>query len=188
MIFYATKETIQRFKLPVISELEPEIQTWIQKERDVKIFEWGCKLFYLDGRKCLLVMSYETKLPIFVFDIKMKDRPYIGNAVANYLFDLYKDNKEMTKALEMYFEASSFIAFDKITNRSIISSMNRMQESFITTGYVWDFLSDDILHARELNRKASEYLSRRKVDGKEEWFIPYKDFEEKLKPILKIKR
>ena len=186
MICYATNETIQRLKLPVISELEPEIQTWVRKERDVKIFEWGCKLFYLNRRKCLLFMNYETKLPIFVFDIKMKDRQYIGNAIANYLFDLYKDNKEMTKALRIYFEASPFVAFDKITNRSMISSINRMQEGFITTGYVWNFLRDGILHTRELNRKASEYLSRRKVDGKEEWFIPYEDFEEKLKQILKI--
>ena len=103
MIYYATKETIQRYKLKTPEQLRPEIaplvQTVVQRERGNRIYEWGCKLFYFDRRKCLQIMHFETKLVVFLVDLKMKDLEHAANAVANYLMDMYSDDVQMRKAL-----------------------------------------------------------------------------------------
>lgn len=131
MIYYATKETMQRYKLKTPEQLRPEIapiaQAVIQRERGNRIYEWGCKLFYFDRRKCMQVMHFETKLVVFLVDLKMKDLEYAGSAVANYLLDMYMDDLEMQQALKAYFAASPFVCFDRITDKSIISSMNGIQ-------------------------------------------------------------
>lgn len=86
MIYYATKETMQRYKLKVPQDLDPSISPLVQmireKEDGQRIYEWGCKLFYFDRRKCLQIMHYETKLVIYLVDLKMADREHIGNSVA----------------------------------------------------------------------------------------------------------
>ena len=52
MIFYATKETLERYKLTTpdrISEpLRPYFKAVIEREQGNAIYEWGCKLFYPD--------------------------------------------------------------------------------------------------------------------------------------------
>ena len=55
MIYYATKETLQRYKLKTPeqfeSEMAPFVRTVVDRERGNRLFEWGCKLFYFDRRK-----------------------------------------------------------------------------------------------------------------------------------------
>ena len=77
MIYYATKETLQRYKLKTPeqfeSEMAPFVRAVVNRERGNRLFEWGCKLFYFDRRKCLQIMHFETKLVIFLVDLKVKD-------------------------------------------------------------------------------------------------------------------
>ena len=74
MIYYATKETLQRYKLKTPeqfeSEMAPFVRAVVNRERGNRLFEWGCKLFYFDRRKCLQIMHFETKLVIFLVDLK----------------------------------------------------------------------------------------------------------------------
>ena len=55
MIYYATKETLQRYKLKTPeqfeSEMAPFVRAVVNRERGNRLFEWGCKLFYFDRRK-----------------------------------------------------------------------------------------------------------------------------------------
>lgn len=58
MIIYATKKTIETYKLKMPEEfIDPTVrslvQSIIEKEQGNRLFEWGAKLFYFDGRKCL---------------------------------------------------------------------------------------------------------------------------------------
>lgn len=82
MIYYATKETMQRYKLKTPEKLDPSIsplaQAVKQKEAGQRIYEWGCKLFYFDRRKCLQIMHFETKLVIYLVDLKMAERNMQG--------------------------------------------------------------------------------------------------------------
>ena len=49
VIFYATKETMQRYKLKAPDQLKAEIapyaQAVVQSEQGNRLYEWGCKLF-----------------------------------------------------------------------------------------------------------------------------------------------
>ena len=186
MIYYATKETMQRYKLktPELfqSEIAPLVQAVVQRERGNRIYEWGCKLFYFDRRKCLQLMHFETKLVVFLVDLKMKDLEHAANAVANYLMDMYSDDVQMRKALESYFTASPLVCFDRITDRSIIASMNTVQTRWAWDGYrFYDYIQNGILHTRRINREVNEMPVTRKVNGKEEWFIPYELFSQTIK-------
>ena len=186
MIYYATKETMQRYKLKTPeqfqSEIAPLVQAVVQRERGNRIYEWGCKLFYFDRRKCLQVMHFETKLAVFLVDLKMKDLEHAANAVANYLMDMYSDDVQMRKALENYFASSPLVCFDKITDRSIIASMNAVQTRWAWDGYrFYDYIQNGILHTRRINREVNEMPVTRKVNGKEEWFVPYELFSQIIK-------
>lgn len=45
MIYYATKETIQRYKLKIPEQFQPEnaplVQAVAQQERGARMYEWG---------------------------------------------------------------------------------------------------------------------------------------------------
>ena len=186
MIYYATKETIQRYKLKTPdqfqSEIAPLVQAVVQRERGNRIYEWGCKLFYFDRRKCMQIMHFETKLVVFLVDLKMKDLEYVGDAVANYLLDMYADDLNMQQALKAYFALSPFVCFDRITDKSIISSMNGIQTRWAWDGYhFYDYIKDGILHTKQINRDVNEMPVTRKVSGKEEWIVPYELFAQMIK-------
>ena len=131
MIYYATKETMERYKLKTPDQLKSEIapyaQAIVSNEKGNRLYEWGCKLFYFDRRKCLQIMHFETKLVVFLVNLKMDEREFAGNAVAHYLLDMYSSDEEMQQALKRYFASSPIVCFDKITDRSIIASMNQVQ-------------------------------------------------------------
>lgn len=186
MIFYATKETIQRYKLKTPDQLKAEIapyaQAIAQRERGNRLYEWGCKLFYFDRRKCLQVMHYETKLVIFLVDIKIKELEFAVNAIPQYLMDMYSSDVFMQRALERYFASAPIVCFDKITDRSIIASMNGIQNRWAWDGYrFYDYIQDGILHTKKINRDVNEMPVTRKINGKEDWFVPYDLFADTIK-------
>ena len=186
MIYYATKETMQRYKLKTPEEMESSIsalaQAVKQKEAGQRIYEWGCKLFYFDRRKCLQIMHFETKLVIYLVDLKMAEREYAGNTVAQYLMDMYKSDREMCRALEAFFASSPVVIFDRITDRSIIGSMNSTLNQWAFDGYrFYDYISDGILHTKRINRDVNEMPTTVTIDGKKEWIVPYKYFAQTIK-------
>lgn len=186
MIFYATKETMQRYKLKTPEQLKTEIapyaQAVVQLEKGNRLYEWGCKLFYFDRRKCLQVMHYETKMVIFLVDIKIKELEFAVNAIPQYLMDMYSTDAFMQRALERYFASSPFVCFDKIADRSIIASMNGIQNRWAWDGYrFYDYIKDGILHTKQINWDVNKMPVTRKVEGKEEWFVPYEFFAETIK-------
>ncbi len=186
MIFYATKETMQRYKLKTPEEMEPDVlplaQAVRQKEAGQRIYEWGCKLFYFDRKKCLQIMHFETKLVIYLVNLKMAERDYAGDAVAQYLMDMYQSDQEMCRALEAFFASASFLIFDRITDRSMITCMNSILKRRAFDGYrFYDYISDGILHTKQINRDVNEMPAAIMIDGKKEWIIPYEYFAQVIK-------
>ena len=97
-------------------------------------------------------MHFETRLVIFLIDMKQKELEFVGNAAAHYLLDLYAADAAMVRALERYFASASFVWFDRLTNKSIIASMNHMQSGWALDGYrFYDYIRDGILHTKEIN-------------------------------------
>lgn len=187
MIFYATQQTLERYKLSTPenfkSEMGDVVRMIANKERGNPLYEWGCKLFYFDGRKCLQVVHFASKLTIFLIDLKMDDIMYAGNAVALYILDIYDGDKAMKRALERYFESSPIVVFDKITDRSIIYTLNKTQRDWAEDGYrFYGFIRNGILHGKEINRKINrDWIFTRKVNGKTEYINSAEEFERIIK-------
>ena len=138
MILYATKQTIKDLNIPMVEELSTFNRMMAQKvlkeQTDDRLLEWGLKLFYFDGRKCVQAVNYASKLTVFLFDIKEEEIAYIANGIAIYLMDIYEQDKHMTKILEKFFEDYPACTFSKITDRSIIASLNHNQFEFADDG------------------------------------------------------
>lgn len=186
MIYYATKETMQRYKLKTPEELEspsaPLVQIVKQMEAGDPIYEWGCKLFYFNRRKCLQIMHFETRLVIYLVDIRLKEIGFAANALANYLMDMYSADEEMCRALEEYFASAPVAIFDRITNRSVISHLNTTLSRWARDGYrFYDYIVDGVMLTRQINRDVNEVPVRLRIDGKETILSPYDYFAERIK-------
>lgn len=187
MIYYATKKTIETYDLKTPENFKSEMGDYVRsiakQEQGNRIYEWGCKLFYFERRKCLQVVHFVSKLTIFLFDIKKKDIEYAANAVAHYIFDIYDGDEVMKNALEKYFESSPIVIFDKITDKSIISTLNKTQMDWIEyDNNIYRFIKDGILHTKQINRKINrDWLFTRKVNNKTEYFISANEFEKVIK-------
>lgn len=76
MILYATKQTIKELDIPMPEELSTFnrilAEKVIEEQTGDRILEWGLKIFYFDGRKCVQAVNFASKLTIFLFDIKTK--------------------------------------------------------------------------------------------------------------------
>ena len=103
MIYYATKQTLERYKLNTPENFQSEmgdiVRMIAEKERGNHLYEWGCKLFYFDRRKCLQVVHFASKLTIFLIDVKMDNIVYAANAVAQYIFDIYDSDITQIKII-----------------------------------------------------------------------------------------
>lgn len=184
MIIYATKQTIERYKMKMPSELTPPnnifAQTVIEREQGDKLLEWGAKLFYFDKRKCIQITNFASKFTLFLVDIKMGDLPGVGNLIAQYLLKIYSEDRKMTEALERMFNEYSVSCFARLTDRSAVATLNYTQRSFLQDGYrLYNYIKDGILHTIEINKDVNfNWLFTRKVDNKTEWFYSGELFQE----------
>lgn len=184
MIIYATKQTFERYKLKLPSELSSPInliaQSVIQKESGDKLLEWGAKLFYFDKRKCIQVVNFASKLTIFLVDVKVADLENVGDMVAHYLLELYKTDKQMVAALKKMFETNPITCFDKLTDKSAIATLNTTQSIFADDGYrFYEFIKDGILHTLAINHAVNfNWLFTMKADKKTDYFYSGEKFKE----------
>lgn len=188
MIIYATKQTVERYKLKMPDEFsDPAMRTIVQAVYDAeqgdRLLEWGAKLFYFDRRKCIQICNFASKFTVVLVDVKMKDLEYVGDTIARYMMDIYSDDKETTALLERFFKDYPLVCFAKLTDRSIISSLNHLQLQYLEDGYrLYDFIQDNVLQTKELNRKINkDYIATEKVNGKTQYFYPAEKFAELIK-------
>lgn len=45
----------------------------MEEQSGDELLEWGLKLFYFDGRKCLQAINFASKLAVFLFDIENEE-------------------------------------------------------------------------------------------------------------------
>ncbi|NVP23169.1 DUF6933 domain-containing protein [Treponema phagedenis] len=157
MIIYATKQTFERYKLKLPHELTPPInkiaEMIIEMESGNELLEWGAKLFYFDGKKCIQVVNFASKFTLCLVDIKIKDLELIGHIIIHYLLTLYEKEPPMLRAIEKMAQDSPAFCFAKLTNRSAISTLNLIQRELLDDGRLFStHLKDGILHTIEINR------------------------------------
>ncbi len=185
MILYVTKQTFERYKFKMPENFNDPFmgavaKAVIERESGDRLLEWGGKLFYFDRRKCLQVVNFASKLTFVLVDIKMEDREYIGNIIANYMFKLYEGNTKMTKALERLFEEHPVVSFAPLKDKSAIATLNHTQSDYLLDGYrLAEYIRGGILHTIELNNDINrKWLFTQKFDGKTEYIYPAERFEQ----------
>ena len=96
--------------------------------------------------------------------------------------DIYQKDKTMTKILEKFFEDYPACTFSKITDRSIIASLNHNQFIFADDGYAfYEYIENGILRSKEINRKFNwKYLTTQTINGKKDYIYPAEYFRELL--------
>lgn len=188
MILYATKQTMERFKLKLPEEMsDPTIGAFarsiIDDEQGDNLLEWGAKLFYFDRRKCIQVANFASRLTFFLVDIKLDDLSGVGNLIAEYMMDLYSGSHEMRTLLKRLFDEHPLVAFSNLTDKSIIATLNRTQRVYLEDGYaLYRYISDGILHTRKINRDVNcDWYFTRKENGKVIYFSSAERFEELLR-------
>lgn len=187
MIIYATKQTIERYKIVLPQDMHSPIKEMalatVQKESGDRLLEWGAKLFYFDRRKCLQVVNFASKLTLFLFDVKVDDLAGVGNAIAQYLLDIYSSNVTMTKLLKRFFDVYPVVAFDRLTDKRAIATLNHTQLTFADDGYrFFDFIENNVLQTRTINKKVNfDWIFTEKKDGKTDYFYSGEKFEQLLK-------
>ena len=186
MIIYATKQTIERYKMVLPQDMHSPIKEMVlgtvQKESGDRLLEWGAKLFYFDRRKCLQVVNFASKLTLFLFDVKVDDLAGVGNAIAQYLLDIYSNNVAMTNLLKRFYDDYPVVAFDRLTDKRAIATLNHTQLTFADDGYrFFDFIENNVLQTRKINKKVNfDWIFTEKIDGKTDYFYSGEKFEQLL--------
>jgi hypothetical protein len=139
-------------------------------------------MFYFDHRKCIQAMNFARKFTIFLIDIKVGDFENIANLIALYLLDIYKNDSIMIKTLEKHFSSNSVCVYSKLTDRSIISSLNRNQSDFALDGYAfYEYFENNVLQTRKINHDINfNWFVSQKINGKTEYILPGERFRKLL--------
>jgi hypothetical protein len=188
MILYTTKETFTRYNLKMPEEMSDPltgelVRMVLTREKGDRLLEWGGKLFYFDRRKCIQVTNFASKLTFVLCDIKVADLPEVGNLIAKCMLDLYADDRKMVSLLERFFQEHPVAAFSRLTDRSVIATLNHTQTGFLLDGYrLYDYIQDGILHTRRINADMNrDWLFTQKINGKKDYYFSAERFEELLK-------
>ena len=183
MILNCTQKTKERFRIKYSEEFEDKFaaeiaKRIIDKEKNDDFYNWGLKFFSFDRRKCIQVVHFKTKLNIYLFDIKVSDLENMGNIIANYILELYSDDELMIKLLHKYFNETSFCVFSKLTNKSVIASLNSNETYFMAYGYrFYDYIENNTLKTIEINKDANW---NNLVTINKEYIIPAEIFKKEL--------
>lgn len=119
-------------------------------------------------------------MTIFLINVKVGEVEYVADMIAHYLLELYKTDKKMIKALKNMFKIYTLTCFDRLKDKSAISTLNATQRDFAGDGYhFYDFVSDGILHTVQINYRVNfDWLFTMKIDAKTEYFYPGEKFRE----------
>lgn len=186
MILYATKQTIKELNIPMLNELSAfnniMANKVIEEQSGDELLEWGLKLFYFDGRKCIQAINFASKLAIFLFDIKNEEIGDIANGIATYLNEIYSKDLKMKRMLKKFYDEYPVCAFSRLVNKSIISSLNHNQTVYTDDGYrFYEYIDKNILKSVEINRDFNwKYLSSKVINGKRDYIYPAEYFRELL--------
>lgn len=188
MIFYATKKTIECYKITLPDDIkDPSLQAAAQavlvSEAGNPMLEWGMKIFYFDRRKCLQVVHFASRMAFFLVDIKQSELNQIAPLVTRYLYDLFADDPEILKLTNRLISDHPSIVVDQLKNRSIISQLNFTQRNYLDDGYrLYDYMDNGILRTLDLSHEYNRnYISGGKTpDGKRDYRYGAERFKEAI--------
>ncbi len=184
MIIYSTKETIKQFDIKMSLSLpypkNEAAQAIIDREGGDDLLKWSAKYFEFDGRKCMQIMNMASMFTLFLVDVGRVELHYIGNMMANYMHDIYKNDREMLGAIEKMFEKTGGICHTDLNDTNVLMMMTQTQLKFALNGRrFYDFVENGVLKTSEINKTFNrQWPVRVMVDDKAEEFVPADKFRE----------
>ena len=187
MIFCATKKTFERYHKPLPEKKQTSVSKPVNTvARGDRVYAWGCKIFYFDRRKSLQLVHYDTRLTLFLVDIKIADSTSVSLAVFDSLRRLYAYDPIMLRAVDRYVSAHPDSSYRPITDRRVIATLNRNQREFARDGYAfYDYFENGRVNTERANADINAVPFNRKWGKKTEQCRPYDLFRKKL--ITKFK-
>lgn len=178
MLIYTTKLSKDRFSIAYESKLPSGVDDF---------YKWGGKIFYQSGKKCLQFINFKTRFGIFLFDLSVSDMDQIFGIARSYLVQIFKGDPDYLALLEKYFLQDEFDCFFKLSDRSVIGTLNTVEfeilsDSFYFDKFTYDGLLNPISLAIFFNFK---YLIGVKVDGKKAYYHPGELFKRELERRFK---
>lgn len=182
MIFCATRKTFERYHMPLPEKKQTSV-TGVGKgiPRGDRVYAWGCKIFYFDRRKSLQLVHYDTRLTVFLVDIKIADSTSVALALLDSLRRLYFDDPAMLDAVERYVASSLDSSYRPISDRRVIATLNRTQREFARDGYVfYDYYENGMVNTARANADVNAVPFNRRWGKKTESCRPYDLFRKRL--------
>lgn len=147
MIIYPTVKTADVFGAPLNAKIKDKAmkavsESVISSEQGNALCEWGLKLFYLNGMKCLQAMNYASKFTVVLCNVRKADLKDVGNLIADSMLKVYEQDSETYEALVKIVRSHPIVAWDKMTNKTVLSSMNIIEEGFLTNPDFYDKFID----------------------------------------------
>ncbi len=184
MIIYLTKSAMNYYDLktpenmqnPFVAETCRKV---IDSERGDELLEWGGKLTFFDSRPCLLLVNLKTYMTIFLIDLKYEHVEFAANLLAEYLLDIFKNEKKIKNRLLRLFSEHKICVFTRLENRSIVAKLNSIERVFFQRELFDDFIRNGIFHTKELNNYFNtERVTRIKKNGVIDYQFPIDIFRE----------
>lgn len=188
MVIYATKKAFERYNLKMPEEMKNPLfaaasKATIERESGDRLCEWGVKLFYFTGKKCLLLTNFETKLCIVLVDFKVGNLAEIGNWIITYLIELYKNDKEMLDCMEIFFAEHSACCFSRLKDKVAISVLNHAESDYLFYGNrLYDFLEGNVLQTKKpvYNMNFDRLIGYKDENGSKYYEFPGVKFREAM--------
>ena len=186
MIVYAVKKTKEYYEMTSPGDLSnPFFRTCathvLEQESGNSLREWGAKHFVFDGRPCLLVMNFASKLTFVLINFRPDDIDSLADLIKAYMENLYDGDRKMLRCVERYFKEQTAVCFETLKDKSIIASLNSTLSYFLEDGYrLADYIKNGIMHSKDLNRDINRYPVTKKVNGKAEYILPGEEFRRLL--------
>lgn len=188
MVIYATKKAVERYNLKMPEEMHSSFaasvsRAIIKKESGDRLCEWGAKLFYFVGKKCLLLTNFGTKLCIVLVDFKVGNLAEIGNWIITYLIELYKNDKEMPDCMEIFFSEHLICCFSRLKDKVAISVLNHAESDYLFYGNrLYDFLDGNVLQTKKpvYNMNFDRILGYKDENGSKYYEFPGVKFREAM--------
>lgn len=140
----------------------------------------GQNYFISTEENACKLLTLLVNLRCFLIDVKVDALPYVPDYMFNYIFDIYKNDKVMTRCLKKMVDMHPFCTFSNLTDRSIISTLNQTESSFADYGYrFYDYIENGIMQSKKINRDINRnWLFTRKNGKSTEYFYGAERFRE----------
>ncbi len=107
---------------------------------------WGSKGIMVEGIPGLLVMHFESRLAVVLFDLPAGRLQETGERIRKQVYQIYKEDPKAKSLLDRYFSENPVAVFGTLTDRPIMGALNDAETSYQSSlSETWRLRNTDLL-------------------------------------------